>query len=259
MANKQFESSYSKFYDLLYQDKPYKEEAKFIKDLIKNTYGDSKDISILDLACGTGKHLYELSKLGFDNLNGSDISSSMIEEAERRFEQNSVDAKFYSYSFQDANKINGNYDVVTAMFSAVNYLTTFKDQLKTFKNIYDLLKPGGIYLFDFWNGNAVVEYYSPVRYLRKGGSNHEILRISSTTLNKVEQSAEVNFDCFLINKEKIELQFNEVHHLHYYFFSEMRNLLETTGFKIVNTVPFMAPEKPLEADEWNITIVAQKV
>ena len=45
---------YSKYYDLLYQDKDYEGEVEYIIDLIEK-YAP-KTASVLELGCGTGKH-----------------------------------------------------------------------------------------------------------------------------------------------------------------------------------------------------------
>ncbi len=45
---------------------------------LRNWLPDKKDASIADLGCGCGKLLYLLKELGYDNLNGVDISNDQI-------------------------------------------------------------------------------------------------------------------------------------------------------------------------------------
>lgn len=259
MEKKQFEESYSEFYDLLYQDKEYDKEALFIDSLIKELPHYQPDLAVLDLACGTGKHLLELSKIGFNNLSGSDIAESMVKISQERFKVENRNASFYNYSFQNSNRIIGKFDVIISMFSAINYLTSYEDQLKSFKNINGLLNKDGVFIFDYWNGNAVIDHYSPVRVLKKRDAEKDIMRISQNEINRLDQLVTVNFDCYLFKNKVLDLHFSEVHYMHYYFFSEINNLLSAAGFEVVKLVPFMDLEKDIDPLDWNITIMTRKL
>ncbi|MBT1704576.1 class I SAM-dependent DNA methyltransferase [Chryseosolibacter indicus] len=257
--NSQF-NVYAAFYDLLYKDKDYRGEAHYIDQLITKFLDKNKSTtSLLDLACGTGKHLIELSGKGFAALTGSDISKSMIEVAEKNAEANGKHIKFYNYSFQESDKINATFDVVISMFSAINYLTSYADQSKTLSNVHKLLDSGGLFIFDYWNGCAVTESYSPVKILRKKQENAEIIRISETNLDQVAQSATVKFTCNYFSDNVRLAEFEEIHHLHYYYFSEMKNLLQSHRFEILQISPFMHMDKVVTPQEWNISIIARKI
>lgn len=257
-GNSQFDV-YAAFYDLLYKDKNYKGEAEYIDQLITRFLNQERNrTSVLDLACGTGKHLLQLAKQGYGQLSGSDISSAMIKIAVENAQKESKDITFHNYSFQECNKINDRFDVILSMFSAVNYLTTYADQSKTLRNISGLLNPGGLFIFDYWNGCAVTEMYSPVKVLRKSEGSAEILRVSQTELDLIEQAAVVEFTCHYFEQDRRVANFEETHHLHYYYFSEMKNLLWSHDFDILYIAPFMQMEKSLSSDDWNISIVAKK-
>jgi SAM-dependent methyltransferase len=259
MSKDQF-NTYAKFYDLLYKDKNYAKEALYI-DALVNKYFSSKNknyLSLLDLACGTGKHLFELSSLGYSHVAGSDISASMIKLASSKAQELNKKIDFYNYSFQQANKVPGKFHVVVSMFSAINYITTLEDQLQAFKNIHGLLNDTGLFIFDYWNGNAVLRDYSPVKVLRKKENAAEIIRISETNIDAIKQDVFVKFSCLYLEEDKIIDQFEEIHHLHYYHFSEIRNLLYAAGFKIIHISPFMEMNENVSSHDWNVSIVAQK-
>ncbi|MFI5152021.1 MAG: class I SAM-dependent DNA methyltransferase [Chitinophagales bacterium] len=258
MKSTQF-GNYARFYDLLYRDKNYSGESQYINSLISKFCKKSKeDISVLDLACGTGRHLIELSNLGYERLNGSDISSSMIEMAKENMVRFNKNISLHNYSFQESDRIGSSgFDIVLSMFSAVNYITSFEDQVKSLQNVNHLLKEDGLFIFDYWNGNAVVRDYSPIKVLRKEDGDREIIRISRTRIDRIEQSAEVSFQCIYLEEDKKIDDFEEVHHLHYYFISEMRSLLKMSQFKIIQESPFME-ERELDPFDWNISVVAQK-
>ncbi|HTF21181.1 MAG TPA: class I SAM-dependent methyltransferase [Chryseolinea sp.] len=258
-SNAQFDV-YAAFYNLLYKDKNYKAEADYIDALISRYARlPSTEVELLDLACGTGRHLQELSKKGYKHLSGSDISKAMIDVATETSASAGFDVQYYNHSFQNSNRIERKFDVVLSMFSAVNYITNFEDQSLTLRNIRNLLKPDGIFAFDYWNGNAVVESYSPVKVLRKKDGDAEIMRISETSIDLIKQDATVKFTCMFTKNEQRHDEFTEVHHLHYYYFSEMLNLLKSHQFEVVHMSPFMHIDKEVAPKEWNISIVAKRI
>jgi len=258
MSSQQF-NTYAKFYNLLYKDKDYAKEARYIHNLINNySLQQTSELKLLDLACGTGKHLSELSNFGYNGLFGSDISPAMIEVARQSAAESKKNIEFYNYSFQQSDNIPGKFDVVISMFSAVNYITSFNDQLQTFRNVHKLLHYDGLFIFDFWNGNAVVRDFSPVKVLRKNDNQSEIIRISKTGIDLIEQKATVIFNCLYFEDQVKLNEFEEVHQLHYYFFSEMHNLLEIAGFTLLHQSPFLEPDKKVDPYDWNISIIAQK-
>ena len=65
----------AKYYDLIYSWKNYKKEVNKIEKLIKE-YKKSDGIKLLDVACGTGKHL-EYFKENF-SCTGIDLNEEMI-------------------------------------------------------------------------------------------------------------------------------------------------------------------------------------
>ncbi len=256
--NSQFDA-YAAFYDLLYKDKDYAGEAQYIDQLIGRFLKKQKaELALLDLACGTGKHLTELAAKGYGSLTGSDIAKPMIDIARQRAADQNLPLTFFNHSFQDAYKIGNEFDIVISMFSAIDYLTSYEDQSKTLKNIHGLLKKDGLFVFDYWNGCAVTKHYSPVKVLRKKSGDGEIIRISETSINTVEQSVNVKFTCNYLKGNQRLMEFEETHHLHYYYFSEMRNLLTSHDFDVLYVAPFRDVGKNVSDDDWNISIVAQR-
>jgi trans-aconitate methyltransferase len=73
---------YALYYNLIYKDKAYKEEIKYIDNLIKKYSPETK--SLLDVGCGTGKHAYFLSQKGY-NAEGLDMSEIMLDFAKNSY------------------------------------------------------------------------------------------------------------------------------------------------------------------------------
>ena len=73
--------AYARYYDLLYRDKNYKEEAEYVSEYINNLA--PKASSILELGCGTGNHAEYFARNGYQ-VHGIDMSTIMLERAEVR-------------------------------------------------------------------------------------------------------------------------------------------------------------------------------
>ncbi|HEY5974601.1 MAG TPA: class I SAM-dependent methyltransferase, partial [Geobacteraceae bacterium] len=215
----------------------------------------SSSPQILDLACGTGRHCFELERLGH-RVEGSDASPEMIGLARAAAAARESAVAFHNFSFQDVCRMNRQFDVVISMFSAIDYLTTHQEIMTALRNIHGLLPPGGLFIFDYWNGNAVVRDYSPVKTLSRHDGTREITRTSTTSLDLFRQIATVNFDIQCRTAGQKQLEFKEQHRIRYFYFPEMEAFLENSGFDLRYRSRFMADS--CNAEDWNITIVARK-
>ena len=104
--------------------------------------------SVLDLGCGTGSVLKELS-VDIDRLVGIDASEAMLENAQLK----GVDAELMLGDMTDFN-IAEKFDAVLCLFNAINHLPTLEQWEKTFECTSKHLKPGGIFIMD-----TMTKYY----------------------------------------------------------------------------------------------------
>jgi hypothetical protein len=121
------------------------------------------------------------------------------------------------------------------------------------------LNKDGVFIFDFWNGNAVLGEYSPLRIRREQDGNLGLIRITNTVLDKVAQIATLNFDFILTESGSIVREFTELHKIRYFFPQEMSDLLNANGFEVIHTCPFLKDEEFLNPNDWNITYVVRCV
>jgi SAM-dependent methyltransferase len=248
---------YSAIYDLIYADKDYPGEARYVAGLIEQ-FSARKGASakVIDLACGTGRHAFELAAMGYA-VEGSDISAGMIDVARAQARARSLPVRFHNRSFQTADAIEGRFDVALALFASLGYLTRFDDFALALGNVKKRLSPGGIFIFDMWNGAAVLPGYSPHKVREVGDAQRKVERISRTSVDAIAQQARVDFEFRVAYADGTARHFSEEHRVRFYFAQELSDLLSALGFEVLLRCPFLSAGSPLGADDWNMTFVAR--
>jgi len=112
-----------------------------ILDDLKNKYNFIPN-SILDISCGIGDLVNELSKEY--KVVGSDRSAEMINIAKKKY----PNLKFYVSDMADLS-LENKFDLILSPFDSVNYIIRQNNLGRAFKNIYYLLNEDGYFLFDF--------------------------------------------------------------------------------------------------------------
>lgn len=103
----------------------------------------------LDLGCGTGILCRILHNQGI-RVSGMDLSSGMIAIARETCPQIHYDvADMITY------RPRQQFDLVTCTGDALNHIPDMGDLATIFRNVYDYLAPGGLFIFDILNENEV--------------------------------------------------------------------------------------------------------
>jgi SAM-dependent methyltransferase len=247
--------NYAKDYDIFYQKKDYKKECFYLKKIFKQFLSHNPQ-TILDLGCGTGNYLILLSKMGYQ-MTGVDASAQMLSIAQRKIATLKLKSDLYR-GYLQSFKVKKKFDAVICLFSVIDYVTNKSDVMKTLRNIYDHLNPGGIFVFDFWQKETVERDYSKVRTNVFKGNNCQVERFSATKILPNKQLCEVNYHCVVTKGKKILNEYDEKHVLRYFSVLEMNDYLKKAKLKVLNVHPFMEFGSLVKKADWDVTIVAQK-
>ena len=251
--------SYSQYYDLIYNDKNYEEEVVYIDQLIKK-HSEKANI-ILDLGCGTGKHLIEFSKLGYSGI-GIDQSKSMIECANENILSRPSETK-RNLSFQTANilcfNLNKTFDVITCLFHVINYQKTEEELCLAIKNVSKHLKKDGIFIFDFWYGPSVLRNGFETRVKEIENKTFKITRIAKPSIDTINGIVTVHYKLYTKNKFSNKLyELEEFHNVKYLFLDKIQYYLNEFHLKIEHVSTWMS-EQNIHASPWAGVIVAKKI
>ncbi len=143
--------SYREFacvYDRLMEDMPYGEWMSFARRCFE-LYGMPR--SVVDLGCGTGNLSIPLAKSGFE-VFGIDLSADMLAIARSKWDEPPARGKGGTIRWlqQDMRDwdLPDPVDAVISFCDCLNYLTAEEDIVRTVRQTYAGLAPGGLFLFD---------------------------------------------------------------------------------------------------------------
>ncbi len=134
---------FSELYDYLMDDFDYKLWAEYIREIFAKYNMNTK--SILEMACGTGNLTSELLELGYfvDAFDKSEEMLALARNKLRKYKR----ARLFSLDMTDYN-MNKKYDAVISACDSINYVLVETELLKVFKNVYEHLESGGVFIFD---------------------------------------------------------------------------------------------------------------
>jgi SAM-dependent methyltransferase len=118
-----------------------------------------KGESVLDLACGPGRHTVALAQKGF-RVTGVDLSTFLLEKAMARGEAARVNVEWIH---QDMRRFRrpGAFDLCLSLFTSFGYFEDKNDDLVVLRNIHDSLADGGTFLIDVMGKEVLAKQFQP--------------------------------------------------------------------------------------------------
>ena len=169
----------TKYYHLLYNKRDNSEAAGFIDNLVSKL-AFRKGATILDAACGRGRHSIYLHSLGFD-VCGVDIAEQNIQYANQFAEEG---LEFLVHDLRNAFYINY-FDVVVNLFTSMGYFDESHHDERMVRTFAQSLKNKGICVIDFLNANKVIQDLKPSYHMTIDGVQFDIRkRIENGTVYK---------------------------------------------------------------------------
>jgi SAM-dependent methyltransferase len=238
----------AKYYDLIYKDKNYYREADFIEECFRK-YRIPK--TILEVGCGSGNYTKTFSERGY-KITGIDLSAGMLDIARGK-----CDCDFFNRDIRTLT-LTSKFDCCLALFAVMGYVTDNLGIAKALANIRKLLTNDGIFVFDVWNGLAVLRKLPENRIKEVENDKMKIIRFARPTLKASDHICEVDYKLIMIEKDSKEIsEINEKHIVRFFFPQEIKYYLESTGFEVLKLCPFLDLNGKVTENIWNMTIIAK--
>lgn len=119
---------------------------------------------VLDLACGAGRHLRELTRAGVTAI-GLDLSRTLLAEARRA----DAAARLVRADMRRLPFGDGVFGGLTSFFTSFGYFDSRADDQRVAREVRRVLQPGGAFMLDFFNARRVREELVPRDVRTSGG------------------------------------------------------------------------------------------
>jgi SAM-dependent methyltransferase len=247
---------HAELYDLFYADKAYAEEAGFVADNLA-AHGVPAGGLVLELACGTGRHAFELERRGY-RVVATDYSPDMLACAQRSKEARGSKVELREQDMRTLDVPGRPFDAVVSLFDSIGYVQTNEAVLQVLTGAHAHLRPGGLVVLEFWHAAAMLRGYDPVRVRRWPTPDGEILRISETTLDCARQTASVAYTIMELGRDGSLRKLQETQTNRYFLVQEMAGWLERAGFAPLRWCSGFDGARLIDADTWHVVVVARR-
>ena len=239
--------NFSRVYDELMDNVPYKEWAEFILSILKEN--KITEGLLLELGCGTGKLMSLLGEAGFDMI-GVDNSVDMLQIAREKT------SKEFLYLLQDMREFElyGTVKAVVSVCDSVNYITEKEDLKEVFRLVNNYLDPEGLFIFDF---NTVYKYQDVIGETVIAEDREDVSFIWFNEYDEESHLNDIDLKVFVQEKGNIYRKFEEEHIQRGYDLEEIKEMLEESGLVFLRAFDEYSNKEP-RSDSERIVVVAQE-
>ena len=244
---------HARHYDVVYADKPYPEEARFVDSLLREVGVTAG--RLLDLACGTGRHAAEFVSLGWD-VTGLDYSEVLLERARL----NAPAARFVLQDMRELDLPGESFDAITCLFDAIGYALGDEAIVATLMAAGRHLRHKGALVIEFLHAPALRRNASPVRVRRYVLPNEgdELLRISQTRLDEQRNIMNVEFELLELRADGTYGRWLEAQANRFFSVEEMQELLERAGLVVERFTAGYREEGEINEETFHVLAVARR-
>lgn len=232
----------AKYYDKIWgstrNPELYEEQALFLHRILEK----HEAVRVLDLACGTGGHCLELTKLGH-KVVGLDISQAMLERAEEKLSGEGSKADFVltdmkeAYSSLKREKASLPFDGAICMGYSFAHMLDDRSLVQTLEEVRRILRQDGLFIFLVRNakhlGDDLMRQVRMDTLLNEPGLQLALLCYNYR--NDSNPDVLVWNALWLINDHgKTDFQIR-THRLRWFRYGHLKQLLEDHNFSVIST------------------------
>jgi len=211
------------YYDHLMRGVPYRDWVDYLQALLKRLGAEPR--AVLDLCCGTGRVGSDMRQRGY-NAVGVDLSEPMVRGC--REQHPPLPAAVMDASFLALKP--GLFDLVVSLYDSLNYILEPSLLAKCFADVFETLRPDGLFIFDV----------NTPRALSTGLFSQDNLRSDDALLYswKAHWDAKARI-CrvdmwFKWRTEGRTEEFEETHRQYAYRHREVTAMLAEAGFELID-------------------------
>jgi len=179
--------------------------------------------SVLDLACGPGRHAIELAKRGYQ-VTGVDLSQFLLSKAKERALAAEVEVEWVEQDMRTFERPTA-FDLAINMFTAFGYFEDKSEDLQVLKLIHSSLVPGGVLVIDVISKEWLAGHFEAT-----SSSKTEDGSLLITRREIIDDWTRIRSEWILIKGAEVKSFESQIT---VYSGQELRDRLEGVGFEIV--------------------------
>lgn len=164
----------SPYYHLLYQHRDDNEAKLFLDKLVQHLALPSGS-SVLDLACGKGRHSLTLAQMGFQVVGADLAPNSILAAAANAKDLDIANVDFVVHDMRQT-MATPPFDAVFNLFTSFGYFDTLAENQAVCKAVADMLLPEGLLVIDFLNATKVCANLKLNESIEREGVRFDIKR-----------------------------------------------------------------------------------
>lgn len=226
-----FYATIARYYDSEHYDKD--EDFPLYSELVEETGSP-----ILVIGSGTGRLMVHLAEEGH-TVHGIEIEQAMLDRAEqKRDRQPSLkDRLVFHHGDALKLKLDTQFSLVIIPYNTLMHFLSLDDQRALLKRARAAVKPGGLLVIDLPNaGEAFASQDTEAVILERTflerDTGHLVMQHSVSRLDRAEQVMYVNWIYDEVRADRVVERTLVPVTIHYFFFNELRLLLEASGFEV---------------------------
>jgi SAM-dependent methyltransferase len=200
-------------------DKYFRDNAlfEFDKSFIEEMLPENG--RMLDLGCGTGRHLLHFARRGWD-VCGVDLSEPMLHQASRKMGQQQLRADLFQADILDLSFLPADsFDAAICMFSTLGMISQPQLRQRAVQQAVRCLRPGGCY---------IAHVHNRLHFLRWTEGRRDLFLQFMRRLKGGNLIGDTIMQSY---RGQVDL------YLHNFTLGELLSLLKQAGLKVTRTVP----------------------
>ena len=195
-------------------------EAERLVGLIEKETNLKSGASVLDMACGAGRHSISFAKKGY-KVTAVDLSEKLLDEAKKNASLAKVNIDFVLSDVLEFES-NQKFDLFINLFTSLGYFENDDENFAVIIKAFKFLNKGGFFVLDYFNKDFLVKNLIPTSIISANGL--KITQDRSIIGNRVVKK-------IVIEKDNLINNFYESVRL--YSYEEMKNMIMKAGLRVV--------------------------
>jgi len=207
--------------------------------------------TVLDLACGHGRHAIELARRGL-RVTGVDLSPGLLDVARDEADAAGVDVRWVEGDMRDAlpDAPPDAFDAALCLDTSIGYFDTDDEDQTVLARLHAALRPGGRLLIDVLNRDGFMDDVN-TRYWRELAAGEVLLLDRRMEL----ETSRLHIDAIIIDADGT--RHAEQFHMRLYTYTELSAMLRRAGLDVIGAWGSFTGA-PVSATRARLLLLAQR-